>query len=158
MLALVTTWSSATSSMRRIVDLADVGIEVDASLAPLAICRRRLPLHQYRPSSSARSPCSEARTIRPMTGRIRSRLEELGLVLHGPHPPHDPLDAVVIHGGTARTSGQLPRIEGQLTCIGTLGDTVSVAEGSGRRGGLCSQCTSGPRSGPGLPGSRSSAF
>lgn len=51
-------------------------------------------------------------------------------MLHGPHPPHDPLDAVVIYDGIARTSGQLPRIQGQLTCIGTLGDTVSVAEGN----------------------------
>ena len=29
--------------------------------------------------------------------------------LPGPFPPHDPLDAVVVHGGRARTSGQLPR-------------------------------------------------
>ena len=27
----------------------------------------------------------------------------------GPYPPHDPLDAIVVHGGRARTSGQLPR-------------------------------------------------
>jgi len=65
-----------------------------------------------------------------VAGLIRSRLAELGLTLHGPHPPHDPLDAVVVHDGIARTSGQLPRIEGRLTCIGTLGDTVSVAEGN----------------------------
>ncbi|MGO9343053.1 MAG: RidA family protein [Acidimicrobiales bacterium] len=64
-----------------------------------------------------------------MTGHVRSRIEELGLVLHGPHPPHDPLDAVVVHEGIARTSGQLPRIEGKLTCVGTLGDTVTVDEG-----------------------------
>jgi enamine deaminase RidA (YjgF/YER057c/UK114 family) len=56
-------------------------------------------------------------------------LDELGLILHGPHPPHDPLDAVVVHGGVARTSGQLPRIAGQITCIGTLGDTVDVKQG-----------------------------
>ena len=62
-------------------------------------------------------------------GRIRARLAELGLTLHGPHPPHDPLDAVVVHGDVARTSGQLPRIAGQLTCLGRLGDTVSVEEG-----------------------------
>jgi enamine deaminase RidA (YjgF/YER057c/UK114 family) len=62
--------------------------------------------------------------------RIRNRLEELGLELYGPHPPHDPLDAVVVHGGTARTSGQLPRIAGKLTCVGTLGTTVTVAEGA----------------------------
>jgi enamine deaminase RidA (YjgF/YER057c/UK114 family) len=62
-------------------------------------------------------------------GRVRSRLDELGLVLHGPHPPHDPLDAVVVHGGVARTSGQLPRIAGELTCLGTLGVDVTVADG-----------------------------
>src|SRR5579871_2941308 len=62
-------------------------------------------------------------------GTIRARLDELGLTLHGPHPPHDPLVAVVVHDGVARTSGQLPRIEGQLTCVGTLGESVSVEEG-----------------------------
>jgi enamine deaminase RidA (YjgF/YER057c/UK114 family) len=60
---------------------------------------------------------------------VRARLAELGLTLHGPHPPHDPLDAVVVHDGVARTSGQLPRIEGTLTCLGRLGDTVTVDEG-----------------------------
>jgi enamine deaminase RidA (YjgF/YER057c/UK114 family) len=62
-------------------------------------------------------------------GVIRARLAELGLTLHGPHPPHDPLDAVVVHDGVARTSGQLPRIDGRLTCLGRLGDDVSVEEG-----------------------------
>ena len=59
-----------------------------------------------------------------------ARVEELGLTLYGPHLPHDPLDAMVIHGGTARTSGQLPRIDGVLTCTGTLGVDVSVEEGA----------------------------
>lgn len=62
--------------------------------------------------------------------RFDARVAELGLTLPGPHPPHDPLDAVVIHGGTARTSGQLPRIDGVLTCRGTLGVNVSVEEGA----------------------------
>jgi enamine deaminase RidA (YjgF/YER057c/UK114 family) len=66
----------------------------------------------------------------PTAGRVRQRLDELGLRLHGPHPPHDPLDAVVVHGGVARTSGQLPRIDGQLTCCGVLGRTVTVEEGA----------------------------
>ncbi|HLI74192.1 MAG TPA: RidA family protein [Acidimicrobiales bacterium] len=65
-----------------------------------------------------------------MPGRVPARLEELGLTLHGPHPPHDPLDAVVVHGDVARTSGQLPRIAGELTCVGTLGADVSVEEGA----------------------------
>ncbi len=62
-------------------------------------------------------------------GKITARLAELGLTLHGPHPPHDPLDAVVVHHGVARTSGQLPRIDGQLTCLGRLGDGVTVEQG-----------------------------
>ena len=65
-----------------------------------------------------------------MTDRIASRLAALGLTLHGPHPPHDPLDAVVVYGDVARTSGQLPRIDGELTCVGTLGHDVTVEEGS----------------------------
>ena len=63
-------------------------------------------------------------------GRVRSRIAELGLTLHGPHPPHDPLDAVVVHGGTARTSGQLPRVGGEIICRGILGADVSVEEGA----------------------------
>jgi enamine deaminase RidA (YjgF/YER057c/UK114 family) len=63
-------------------------------------------------------------------GRVSTRLAELGLTLHGPHPPHDPLDAVVVHGDVARTSGQLPRIDGELVCVGTLGHDVSVEEGA----------------------------
>jgi len=40
---------------------------------------------------------------------VAERLGALGITLPGPFPPHDPLDAVVVHGGRARTSGQLPR-------------------------------------------------
>jgi enamine deaminase RidA (YjgF/YER057c/UK114 family) len=63
-------------------------------------------------------------------GQIAARLDELGLTLHGPHPPHDPLDAVIVHGDVARTSGQLPRIAGELTCVGTLGIDVTVEQGA----------------------------
>jgi enamine deaminase RidA (YjgF/YER057c/UK114 family) len=65
---------------------------------------------------------------------IDARIAELGLVLHGPHPPHDPLDAVVVHAGRARTSGQLPRIAGRLVCCGTLGRDVTVEEGAAAAG------------------------
>jgi enamine deaminase RidA (YjgF/YER057c/UK114 family) len=59
------------------------------------------------------------------------RLDELGLVLPGPYPPHDPLDAVVIHGGRARTSGQLPRdLDGVIVHQGRLGDGVTVDAGA----------------------------
>jgi enamine deaminase RidA (YjgF/YER057c/UK114 family) len=65
-----------------------------------------------------------------VTAGPEARVAELGLRLHGPHPPHDPLDAVVVHGGRARTSGQLPRIDGRLVCSGTLGRDVSVEAGA----------------------------
>lgn len=62
---------------------------------------------------------------------IHDRLLELGLTLPGPFPPHEPLDAVVVHGGRARTSGQLPRDhEGALVHPGVLGVDVTVDEGA----------------------------
>jgi enamine deaminase RidA (YjgF/YER057c/UK114 family) len=61
---------------------------------------------------------------------FEARLSELGMVLPGPFPPHDPLDGVVVHGGTARTSGCLPRTpEGTLPATGTLGVDVTTAQG-----------------------------
>jgi enamine deaminase RidA (YjgF/YER057c/UK114 family) len=61
-----------------------------------------------------------------VAGVIESRVAENGWRLHGPHPPHHPLAAVVVHDGVARTSGQLPRIDGELTCLGVVGDDVTV--------------------------------
>lgn len=62
---------------------------------------------------------------------VTDRLEELGLTLPGPYPPHDPLDAVVVHGGRARTSGQLPRDhDGTIVHQGVLGAGVSVEQGA----------------------------
>ena len=56
-----------------------------------------------------------------------ARLDELGVQLPGPFPPHDPLDAVVVHAGTARTSGCLPRdADGVLHATGLVGGLVSV--------------------------------
>ena len=61
---------------------------------------------------------------------IDDRLAELGLTLPGPYPPHDPLDAVVMHGGRMRTSGQLPRNhEGALVHPGVLGLDLTVEQG-----------------------------
>jgi enamine deaminase RidA (YjgF/YER057c/UK114 family) len=59
------------------------------------------------------------------------RLSDLGFILPGPYPPHDPLDAVVIHQGVARTSGQLPRDEsGVIIHQGLLGAAVTVEQGA----------------------------
>ena len=61
-------------------------------------------------------------------GVIRDRIAELGITVYGPHPPHHPLAAVIVHDGIARTSGQLPRIDGELTCLGVVGDDVTVEQ------------------------------
>ena len=62
---------------------------------------------------------------------IDERLRTLGLALPGPYPPHDPLDAIVVHDGRARTSGQLPRDhEGRLVHPGVLGAGLSVEDGA----------------------------
>jgi enamine deaminase RidA (YjgF/YER057c/UK114 family) len=61
--------------------------------------------------------------------RVEDRLLELGITLPGPHPPHHPLAAVIVHDGVARTSGQLPRVAGELTCVGLLGDTITIEQG-----------------------------
>ena len=51
--------------------------------------------------------------------------------LPGPYPPHDPLDAVVVHGGRMRTSGQLPRDhDGVLVHPGVLGVELTVEQGA----------------------------
>ncbi len=62
---------------------------------------------------------------------IDDRLRTLGLELPGPYPPHDPLDAIVVHGDRARTSGQLPRdVAGNLVHPGVLGLSLSVEDGA----------------------------
>jgi enamine deaminase RidA (YjgF/YER057c/UK114 family) len=62
---------------------------------------------------------------------IQARLDELGIVLPGPYPPHEPLDAVVVHGGRARTSGQLPRDhDGMLVHPGVVGAGLSPEQGA----------------------------
>jgi enamine deaminase RidA (YjgF/YER057c/UK114 family) len=62
---------------------------------------------------------------------VSARLSQLGITLPGPFPPHDPLDAVVAHGGRMRTSGQLPRNhDGVLVNPGTVGGDLTVEQGA----------------------------
>ena len=62
---------------------------------------------------------------------VDARLRALGLELPGPYPPHEPLDAVVVHDHRARTSGQLPRgHDGRLVHPGVLGAQVTVEQGA----------------------------
>jgi enamine deaminase RidA (YjgF/YER057c/UK114 family) len=60
-----------------------------------------------------------------------ARLAALAIDLPGPFWPHDPLDGLIIHGGRARTSGQLPRDnDGRLVHPGLLGESLRPEEGA----------------------------
>ncbi len=61
---------------------------------------------------------------------FEARLDTLGVRLPGPFPPHDPLDAVVVHGDTARTSGCLPRDADGRFPVGLLGRDLTTADGA----------------------------
>lgn len=62
---------------------------------------------------------------------IDARLRELSIELPGPYPPHDPLDAVVVHERVARTSGQLPRnLDGAIIHPGIVGVDVLLEDGA----------------------------
>jgi enamine deaminase RidA (YjgF/YER057c/UK114 family) len=60
---------------------------------------------------------------------IRERLETLGIELPTPPVPKFAYVPVVVHGGTAYVSGQLPWVNGELMAVGRLGDTVDLALG-----------------------------
>jgi len=59
-----------------------------------------------------------------------ARIAQLGITLPGPFPPHDPLDAVVVHGAAARTCGCLPRDANGHIRTGLLGRDLTTAEGA----------------------------
>jgi enamine deaminase RidA (YjgF/YER057c/UK114 family) len=60
-----------------------------------------------------------------------ARLTASGIALPGPFFPHDPLDGLVVHGGRARTSGQLARdVDGNIVHPGILGDPLGAEEGA----------------------------
>lgn len=59
---------------------------------------------------------------------IAAKLAELGITLPKAAAPVASYVPVVVHGGFAHVSGQLPFVDGQVV-KGRLGDDVSVAEG-----------------------------
>ena len=59
---------------------------------------------------------------------LEARLAELGIVLPEAAAPVASYVPVVVHGGLAHVSGQLPFIGGQLV-TGTLGEDLSVEQG-----------------------------
>ena len=60
---------------------------------------------------------------------IESKLAELGIVLPEPAAPVAAYVPVVVHGGMAHVSGQLPFIDGQLV-TGRLGEDVALEQGA----------------------------
>lgn len=59
---------------------------------------------------------------------IDKKLAELGIALPEPAVPLAAYVPVVVHGGLAHVSGQLPMIDGELV-VGRLGDSVTVERG-----------------------------
>ena len=64
-----------------------------------------------------------------MNTSIDDRLAELGLTLPEPAAPVASYVAVVVAGGFAHVSGQLPFVDGALV-TGRLGEDVSLADGT----------------------------
>ena len=64
-----------------------------------------------------------------MNTSIEDRLAELGLTLPEPAAPVASYVAVVVAGGFAHVSGQLPFVDGALV-TGRLGEDVSLADGT----------------------------
>lgn len=60
---------------------------------------------------------------------VAARLAELGIDLPQAAAPVASYVPVVVHGGLAHVSGQLPFVTGQLV-TGRLGDTISVEQGA----------------------------
>lgn len=71
-----------------------------------------------------------------MSELIEERLRRLDLELPAAHSPGGGVVGVVVHAGTARTSGQLPREDGRVAVTGRLGESVSLEEGC-RAARLC---------------------
>jgi enamine deaminase RidA (YjgF/YER057c/UK114 family) len=60
---------------------------------------------------------------------VQSRLAELGIVLPAPPRPVAAYVPVVVAGGLAHVSGQLPFVDGRLV-TGRLGEDVSLEQGT----------------------------
>jgi enamine deaminase RidA (YjgF/YER057c/UK114 family) len=58
--------------------------------------------------------------------KIEARLQELGLKLPTPPKPVAAYVPAVLHGGLLYISGQLPMVDGQLSCTGHVGQDVSL--------------------------------
>lgn len=65
-----------------------------------------------------------------MTGRIEERLVELGLQLPAVAAPAGSYVPAVRHGDLVWTAGQLPYVDGVLTCVGLVGAEVSPGQAS----------------------------
>ena len=63
---------------------------------------------------------------------IERKLAELGIALPEPAAPVAAYVPVVVHGGLAHVSGQLPFIDGQLV-TGRLGEDVALEQGTATR-------------------------
>lgn len=71
-----------------------------------------------------------------MTGRVSSRLAELGIELPSPAAPAANYVPYVQSGALLFVSGQLPMENGKLAVTGTIGDSLMIEDGQ-RAARLC---------------------
>ncbi len=64
-----------------------------------------------------------------MAGLIEAKLAELGITLPQPMPPIATYVPYVITGNLVVISGQVPAVDGKVSVIGKLGDSVSIEDG-----------------------------
>ena len=65
-----------------------------------------------------------------MTGRIETKLAELGIRLPRPMPPIANYVPYVVTGNLVVVSGQVPAVDGKVAITGKVGQGVSVEQGA----------------------------
>ena len=64
-----------------------------------------------------------------MTGKITTKLQELGITLPTPMAPIANYVPVVRSGDLVFVSGQVPAVDGKVAVTGTVGGTLSIEQG-----------------------------
>ena len=59
---------------------------------------------------------------------VEQKLQEMGLTLPEAASPSFQYVPVVVHGGIAYVSGQLPKVDGEVKVTGKVGGTVTIEE------------------------------
>ena len=82
-----------------------------------------------------------------MSGRIETKLAELGITLPRPMPPIANYVPYVVTGNLVVVSGQVPAVDGKIAITGKVGEGVSIDQGERGRAALLHQRAGAPEGG-----------